>query len=74
MSLWGEHHIRNTSGPRAPTGQPARRTIARLRLHEVEPGDLAIDPDYPAGRAPDALGVDLTRLGIIPPAARGSRR
>jgi serine/threonine-protein kinase len=76
VAFWGERHTGNGSvtGPRAPTGQPSHRTLGKLRPGDVEPGDLAIDPDYPAGHRPTAVGVDFARLGITPTPRGGRRR
>ena len=73
VNFWGEHHAVQVSGPRSPAGLPAHRTVGKLHPGNVDPGDLAIDPDYPAGHRPDGVGVDLSRLGITP-SPRGGRR
>ncbi|MFO0951675.1 MAG: hypothetical protein U0835_11095, partial [Isosphaeraceae bacterium] len=74
VSLWGDSHARAVSGPRLPSGLPSVRPVVRLRPSEVQPGDLAIDPDYPPGRRPPLVGADFSRLDIAPTARQGQGR
>lgn len=73
-SLWGEAHFHNVSGPKGPTGVPGTRLAAKLRVGDVEPADLAIDPNYPPRRSHHELGVDFTALGINPANRAGNKR
>ncbi len=67
IGFWGPSHIRNASGPRpGGEGPAARLLVDRLVPGQVEPGDLALDPAYPATRSGPPAGADLGPIGIKP--------
>ncbi len=65
VDLWGPTHVKDASGPRPGGPGPAARLLrSRLKLGNVEPGDLALDPDYPPGRKALQVGADLGKMGL----------
>ena len=74
--LWGLNHFHAVLGPHSPSYSPSARPVAiRLKPGRVDPGDLFIDPGYPAENPPPRdLGADLSALGFSPSARPGRRR
>ncbi len=69
FEVWGSNHVHSSTGPRTPSGTMTRRLVTRaLRPGDVVTADLFIDPTFPKDDPPGDLGVDLSRLGIKPPA------
>jgi serine/threonine-protein kinase len=59
VDLWGANHVRSP----LPRGS-VRFVVDRLKGGEIEPGDLALDPKFPAGRKALDVGADVSRFGL----------
>jgi hypothetical protein len=68
IDLWGGNHVRSPVGvSTVGTSPPVRFLVEKLKPLELAPGDLMLDPNFPAGRKPIDVGADLSRMGIAPP-------
>ncbi len=81
FSLCASNHINPFTGPRGVNGVHSVQFRDRLRsgrvvrVEDLEPADLILDPGHHPGRAQLDVGADLIRLGIgTRPPRPGSRR
>ena len=78
--VWGKSHVADTvSGPtgsaRGGRALPGVRFLAdRIAPGTINPGDLALDPNYAEGRNVSRVGADLARIGIRPTSRRPAAR
>ena len=81
VNLCASNHMNPVSGPHGVNGAHIVQFLERLRLgravrvEELVPADLILEPDHHSGRSELDVGADLTLQGIAPRSVRqGSRR